>query len=107
MRPLRGCGVSSLVVEGAAIAAHFEACYVERILTPSLKGGQIVVMDNLTRPQGQAGQRPDRGEGLRATLPKMHPSRAITLHTAVELHFKCYILIVFYSFAIVLSRTAC
>jgi hypothetical protein len=44
---------------------------------------------------------------LRATLPKMHPSRAITLHTAVELHFKCYILIVSYSFSIVLSRTAC
>jgi transposase len=35
----------TLAVEGAT-AAVFEA-YVEKVLAPSLKGGQIVVMDNL------------------------------------------------------------
>ena len=37
----------SLVVEGAATKAVFEA-YVERVLVPELKLGQIVMMDNLS-----------------------------------------------------------
>ena len=36
----------SLAVEGATTAVVFGA-YVERVLAPSLRGGQIVVMDNL------------------------------------------------------------
>lgn len=36
----------SLAVEGATTARVFEA-YVERVLAPSLRAGQIVVMDNL------------------------------------------------------------
>jgi transposase len=36
----------SLSVEGATTKAVFEA-YVEKVLAPRLKGGQIVVMDNL------------------------------------------------------------
>lgn len=36
----------SLAVEGATTALVFEA-YVERVLSPSLSPGQIVVMDNL------------------------------------------------------------
>lgn len=36
----------SLAVEGATTAAVFEA-YVERVLAPSLRPGQIVIMDNL------------------------------------------------------------
>jgi transposase len=36
----------SLSVEGATTARVFEA-YVEKVLAPSLKGGQMVVMDNL------------------------------------------------------------
>ena len=36
----------SLTVEGATTARVFEA-YVEKVLAPSLKGGQMVVMDNL------------------------------------------------------------
>ena len=43
---------SSLAVEGATTAAVFEA-YVERILAPSLEGGQIVVMENLTAHKGE------------------------------------------------------
>ena len=37
----------SLAVEGATTARVFEA-YVERVLAPSLKRGQIVIMDNLS-----------------------------------------------------------
>ena len=36
----------SLAVEGATTALVFEA-YVERVLAPSLRPGQVVVMDNL------------------------------------------------------------
>ncbi len=36
----------SLAVEGATTARVFET-YVEKVLVPSLRGGQIVVMDNL------------------------------------------------------------
>jgi transposase len=36
----------SLAVEGATTAAVFEA-YVEKVLAPSLRPGQVVVMDNL------------------------------------------------------------
>ena len=42
---LEGMG-ASLAVEGATTALVFEA-YVERVLAPTLRTGQIVVMDNL------------------------------------------------------------
>ena len=42
---LEGMG-PTLAVEGATTAVVFEA-YVERVLAPSLKEGQVVVMDNL------------------------------------------------------------
>jgi len=42
---LEGMG-PALAVEGATTAVVFEA-YVERVLAPSLKEGQVVVMDNL------------------------------------------------------------
>ena len=42
---LSGMG-PSLVVEGATTARVFEA-YVEKVLVPSLRAGQIVVVDNL------------------------------------------------------------
>jgi hypothetical protein len=44
----------SVAVEGANTRAVFEA-YVEQALAPSLREGQIVVMDNLFRPQGRKG----------------------------------------------------
>jgi transposase len=43
---LEGMG-PSLAVEGATTKAVFET-YVERVLAPTLKPGQIVVMDNLS-----------------------------------------------------------
>jgi DDE superfamily endonuclease len=42
----------SLVVEGATTAAVFET-YVERVLAPTLRKGQVVVMDNLTAHKGE------------------------------------------------------
>src|SRR5215204_3660412 len=42
---LEGMG-PSLAVEGATTAVVFEA-HVERVLAPSLRAGQVVVMDNL------------------------------------------------------------
>jgi transposase len=41
----------SLAVEGATTKVVFEA-YVERVLAPTLKPGQIVVMDNLSSHKG-------------------------------------------------------
>jgi len=42
----------SLAVEGATTAAVFET-YVEQILAPTLRKGQVVVMDNLTAHKGE------------------------------------------------------
>src|SRR5829696_5922396 len=42
----------SLVVEGATTAVVFEA-YVEKVLAPSLRCAQIVVMDNLSAHKGE------------------------------------------------------
>jgi transposase len=42
----------SLAVEGATTAAVFET-YVERVLSPMLRPGQVVVMDNLTAHKGE------------------------------------------------------
>lgn len=47
---LAGMG-PSLAVEGATTREVFEA-YVERVLAPTLKNGQIVVMDNLSSHKG-------------------------------------------------------
>jgi transposase len=41
-----------LAAEGSTTAAVFEA-YVERVLAPSLRSGQVVVMDNLAAHKGQ------------------------------------------------------
>ena len=48
---LSGMG-PSLAVEGATTRAVFEA-YVEEALAPSLRAGQVVVMDNLTAHKGE------------------------------------------------------
>jgi DDE superfamily endonuclease len=44
----------SLTVEGATTSAVFEA-YVEQVLAPTLRNGQVVVMDNLLRPTKAKG----------------------------------------------------
>ncbi len=42
----------SLTVEGATTSVVFEA-YVERVLAPSLRRGQVVVLDNLSAHKGE------------------------------------------------------
>ena len=42
----------SLAVEGATTSAVFEA-YVEQVLAPTLRRGQVVVMDNLSAHKGE------------------------------------------------------
>src|SRR5215213_3500988 len=44
--------VPCLAVEGATTAAVF-AAYVEQVLTPTLRAGQVVVMDNLSAHKGK------------------------------------------------------
>ncbi len=48
---LEGMGTTSLAVEGATNREVFET-YVEQILAPTLRRGQVVVMDNLTAHKG-------------------------------------------------------
>src|SRR3712207_2626665 len=48
---LEGMG-PCLAVEGATSATVFEG-YVERVLAPALKGGQIIVVDNLNAHKGE------------------------------------------------------
>jgi hypothetical protein len=48
---LEGMG-PCLAVEGATTATVFEA-YVEQMLAPGLRGGQIVVLDNLGAQKGE------------------------------------------------------
>jgi hypothetical protein len=43
---LGGMGPTPLAVQGATTARVFEA-YVEQVLAPSLRAGQVVLMDNL------------------------------------------------------------
>jgi transposase len=67
----------SVAVEGATTRAVFEA-YVEQALAPSLREGQIVVMDNLFRPQGRKGEGARRGARMRAyvsavLVPDLNP----------------------------------
>jgi hypothetical protein len=42
----------SRAVEGATTATLFES-YIERLLTPTLKRGQIIVVDNLNAHKGE------------------------------------------------------
>ena len=56
-----------MAVEGATTRAVFEA-YVEKALAPSLRAGQVVVMDNLSAHKGE-DQEAHRGEEPRAGLP--------------------------------------
>jgi hypothetical protein len=58
-----------LAVEGATTARVFEA-YVGQVLAPSLRRGQIVVLDNLGAHKSErASQGADRRTGLPTTLP--------------------------------------
>ena len=64
---LEGMG-PCLAVEGATTAAVFEA-YIEKVLLPSLRcGQQVVVMDNLSDHKGERIRESSSRAGLRALL---------------------------------------
>ena len=69
---------ASLTVEGATTSAVFEA-YVEQVLAPTLRRGQVVVMDNLSAHKGErVGELiEERGCGLLylpAYTPELNPT---------------------------------
>jgi transposase len=69
---LRGMG-PSLAVEGATTRAVFEA-YVEKALAPSLRFGQVVVMDNLMAHKGERVRELIEGRGCELVfLPPYSP----------------------------------
>jgi transposase len=63
----------ALMLEGAADATAFEI-YVERLLAPSLKPGQIVILDNLSIHQGERVRAAIEAQGCRLLfLPAYSP----------------------------------
>ncbi len=69
---LSGMG-PSLAVEGATTRAVFEA-YVEKALAPSLRVGQVVVMDNLSAHKGERVRELIEGRGCEVVyLPPYSP----------------------------------
>jgi hypothetical protein len=69
---LEGMG-ASLAVEGPTTREVFEA-YLERVLTPALEPGQIVVMDNLSSHKGPRVRELVEGRGCKLLyLPPYSP----------------------------------
>ena len=63
----------SLAVEGATNSEVFET-YVERVLAPTLRKGQLVVMDNLSAHKGERGRELIEGRGCELLyLPSYSP----------------------------------
>jgi transposase len=63
----------SLTVEGATTSLVFEA-YVERVLAPTLRKGQVVVMDNLSAHKGERIRELIEGRGCELVyLPSYSP----------------------------------
>jgi transposase len=63
----------SLAVEGATTARVFET-YVERVLAPTLRRGQVVVMDNLSAHKGERVRELIEGRGCELFyLPSYSP----------------------------------
>ena len=64
---------SSLAVEGATDRKVFEA-YVEQVLSPTLRKGQVVVMDNLSAHKGERVRELIEGRGCELLyLPPYSP----------------------------------
>jgi transposase len=76
MSVVKGMG-PSLAVEGATNANVFET-YVERVLAPTLRRGQVVIMDNLSAHKGERVRKLIEGQGcelmyLPAYSPDLNP----------------------------------
>jgi transposase len=71
---LSGMGPSR-AVEGATTRAVFEA-YVQKVLTPSLHPGQVVMLDNLSAHKGDKVKEPIEERGCELIyLPTARPTR--------------------------------
>jgi transposase len=69
---LEGTG-PSLAVVGSTTAEVFEV-YVEKVLAPSLRRGQLVVMDNLSSHKGKRVRELTEGSGCKLVyLPPYSP----------------------------------
>jgi transposase len=69
---LQGMG-EALILDGAADGAAFEV-YIEQVLAPSLKPGQIVLLDNLSIHQGAGVRKAIEARGCRLLfLPASSP----------------------------------
>jgi transposase len=69
---LQGMG-EALILDGAADGAAFEV-YIEQVLAPSLKPGQIVILDNLSIHQGAGVRKAIEARGCRLLfLPAYSP----------------------------------
>ncbi len=66
----------TLAVEGGTTKVVFEA-YVERVLAPSLRPGQVVVMDNLSAHKGEEVRELIEGQGS-ARCYSYRPTRRTT-----------------------------
>ena len=63
----------ALTITGAVNAAAF-AAYAQRVLAPSLRPGQVVVLDNLSAHKGEAARRAVEAVGARLLfLPAYSP----------------------------------
>jgi hypothetical protein len=70
---LQGMG-PCMAVEGATTATVFEAAYVEKVLAPSLRSGQIVVVDNLGAHKSERARKLVEGRGCQLLfLPPYSP----------------------------------
>jgi transposase len=67
----------SLAVEGATTAAVFEA-YLERVLAPTLRKGQVVVMDNLSAHKGERVRELIEGLGCKPVYLPPYSRRTLT-----------------------------
>ena len=66
---LRTSGVvAPLVLDGPINRAAFEA-YVEKVLVPELRPGDVVILDNLSSHKGGTRASPDRGGGGKPARP--------------------------------------
>jgi hypothetical protein len=67
----------ALVFDGPMDGPSFRA-YVEQFVVPILREGDIVVMDNLPKPQSRRHPRSHRGRRRRAALPALVQPRLVS-----------------------------
>ncbi len=73
----------SLAVEGATTSAVFEA-YVERVLAPTLRRGQVVVMDDLSAHEGERVKELIEGQGCELLYLRPYSPYSLDLNPIEE-----------------------